>query len=219
MKLSEIAKLSQFNLPPGQLPGMFSGLQTQGAPPKQVIKPAIAGNITGLTATVLTYFLLNNIKIPKKNAKGQKTQVEIPIGIKIPLSIAIGLFTRYAVKGALEKNFANRQAEYLTGQQFGGFQIPQSQYYLPGGTGATTTGAFDPERKAGEFLQAYNPDGWTSDEYEMLQILKSIPPKTFAIVAQAYTQLYGRNLIADADEQLNTYWYEDEWGAYKKQIP
>jgi hypothetical protein len=192
-----------------QMPAPIPG--SPGGSSPLFVSPQLGGWLAGIAAGALTYWAVG--KVPGKKL--------VP-GVRIGASIVVGFIVKQGVKRKLAHLETQKHATYLTTQQFGGVQIPQGTYTLPpglpGASGTITTAAFDPEMKAGEIVNAYNPEGYTSDEDAMLKAILEVHPKSFSVVAQAYTQLYGRNLLADLDEQLNGFPYQQPWQAYRKQI-
>lgn len=207
---------------PGQNTGMLTSFFNPGAntaPPPSFISPKTGGNLAGVAAAALTWWGLSNLKMPVAAGAPAK-----PLDTKIKLiaSVVVGFIVKKGVQARIEHNEKAKQAGFLFNQQFGGIQLPQSQYTLPPGlpgmSGTISTAAFDPDRKAGELIEAYNPNGWNTDENALLSIILTVPPEMFSLVANSYLQLYGRNLLNDLNEQLDSWLHQAAWEDYRKQI-
>lgn len=141
---------------------------------------------------------------------------------KVPEPVKIGIYAFGAwkaykfIQGEIEKE---RQRKILRDQQNPIYNLPSATWGLPGTGSTTTTQAPNVVTLAKEFHTAYNPDGWNTDEWALIDALAKTPPQYFRQVESYYNNTYGRNLIADLDEQL----LSDElgygiWTKYKTQI-
>lgn len=176
--------------------------------PNFLLTPEASGNLSGLAVGAVTALAMF------KTAKGQS------LGVKIGIPIVAAIGTRILVKRSVETQQTKRMNKWLLEQQFATPTAPAATYnlQLPGGSTPMTTQAFNPDLIADAIHTAYNPDGWTSDETKMLQLITSVPPTSFRLIANAYFQQFGRNLLNDLNEQLDNWIHGIVWLPYRALI-
>jgi hypothetical protein len=144
------------------------------------------------------------------------TWEQVPQPVKLAV-YAFGAWKAYQfIQSELEKA---RQRKILRDQQNPIYNLQTTTWGLPGTGTTTTTQTPNVVTLAQEFYNAYNPEGWNTDEWALIDTLAKTPPQYFRQVESYYNNTYGRNLINDLDEQL----LSDElgytvWSKYKTQI-